>query len=64
MNDDRLHHVFRWSVDFATLVFFTIPSRRCVVICCTSLGLTSSSLVICSFDRFNPMKYRHSIEWH
>ena len=41
-------------------LFFTIPSRSCVVICCTSRRFTSSSLAICSLDKFNPMKYRHN----
>src|SRR2546421_6182151 len=38
----------------------TVGVRSCVVICCTSLISTSSSLAICSLDTFNPMKYRHN----
>ena len=41
-------------------LFFTIPSRSCVVICCTSQRFTSSSLAICSLEKFNPIKYRHN----
>ena len=37
-------------------LFFTIPSRNCVVICCTSLPLSANSWAICSFDTFSPMK--------
>jgi hypothetical protein len=42
-------------------LFCTIPSRRCVVLGCTSRRFTSSSLAICSVDQFNPMKSRHNI---
>src|SRR5262249_39544409 len=37
-------------------LFFTIPSRSCAVICCTSLPLSANSWAICSFDKLSPMK--------
>src|SRR5262245_16951215 len=42
-------------------LFFTIPSRSWVVICCTSLPLSANSCAMCSFDTFSPIKYRHKI---
>jgi len=43
-------------------LFFTIPSRSCAVICCTSLPLSANSCPICSFDTLSPMKYRHKTQ--
>ncbi len=43
-------------------LFFTIPSRRCAVMCCTSLPLSANSWPICSFDKLSPMKYRHKTQ--
>jgi hypothetical protein len=51
--------------DFTTqldgLFFATIPSRNWGVMSCTTSLSTSSSAAICWFDRFRPMKYRHTI---
>ena len=42
-------------------LFFTLPSRSWVLICCPSLRSTSRSVASCSFARFTPRKYRPRI---
>ncbi len=58
-----------YDVDFITfdhpaqagwLFFATTPSRSWVVMAWASLSLTSNSAAICWFDRFSPIRYKHT----
>jgi hypothetical protein len=58
------------NIDFITfhhaaqgdeLFFATIPSRKCVVMTWVSLSFKSNSAAICWFDRFKPIRYKHTI---
>src|SRR6266851_6469305 len=43
-------------------LFFTIPARRCAVLCCTSLPWSTNAWVIGAFDPCSPIKYSHKIQ--
>jgi len=58
------HHVhfvrFHFAAQFAGFFFTTTPSRNWLVIAWASPGARSSSAAIWLFDKFKPIKYRHS----
>ena len=70
-HDSRVSFMPCHDVDFVTfhhavqadrLFFATTPSRSWVVIAWTSLSCTSNSAAICWFDRFRPIRYKHTTQ--
>ena len=53
---------FHHAVQADRLFFATTPSRSWVVIAWTSLSCKSNSAAICWFDRFRPIRYKHTTQ--
>src|SRR5258708_2754050 len=62
VSGNHIHLIaFYLTAQLGWLFFTTTPSRNWRVISCPSLPFRSSSAAICWFDRFKPIKYKHSI---
>lgn len=63
MSSDNIYFIrFDLAAQLDWLFFATIPSRNWLVIACTSPAARSNSAAICSFERFKPIKYKHSTQ--